>query len=77
MKNCRFFFLQITSKVQRFYKFRWLYRKKKTSKSITLYPILILKISEVNKRGIISGDKMINSGNYIYDYAQSLLQEDF
>ena len=32
---------------------------------------------EVNKRQIFASEKMINSGNYIYDYAHSFFVEDF
>ena len=32
---------------------------------------LFKKRFEVNKKGIISSEKMIDSGNYIYDYAHS------
>ena len=48
-----------------------------TSKSIRPYPVFIQNRFEVNKKGIISNEKMRNSGNYIYDYAHPLFGEDF
>ena len=38
---------------------------------------LFKKIFELNKKGIISGEKMRNSGNYNYDYAHSFFGKDF
>jgi len=40
--------------------------EKITSKSIRLYLILFKKIYDLIKKGISSGEKMRNSGNYIY-----------
>ena len=42
-----------------------------TSKSLRLYPVIIKKRFEVNEKGIISSETMVNYGNYIYDYAHS------
>ena len=50
---------------------------KMTSKSIRLYPVFIKKSFNLIKKGIISGEKMKNSGNYIYDYAHSFIGKDF
>ena len=50
--------------------------EKIASKSIRLYPVFIEK--NVNlKKGIISNEKMRNSGNYIYDYAHYFFRTDF
>ena len=38
---------------------------------------LFRKDLNMRKEGIISNEKMRNSGNYIYDYAHSLFVEDF
>ena len=48
-----------------------------TSKSIRLYPVFIEKKINLIKKGIISCEKRINSGNYNNDYAHSLFGEDF
>ena len=38
---------------------------------------LFKKIFEVNIKRFFSSEKIINSGNFIYDYAQSFFGEDF
>ena len=38
---------------------------------------LFKKIFEVDKKHIISSEKLRKSGNCIYDYAHSLFKEDF
>ena len=51
---------------------------KMTSKSIWLQHIFIFKKgSEVDKKQILSSEKMRNLGNCIYEYAHSLFGEDF
>ena len=42
-----------------------------------LFQLLFKKRFEVNNEGIISGDKMRNYGNYIYDYAHSFFGDHF
>ena len=46
-------------------------------KSIRLQPVCIKKKCEVNKKQIVSREKMRDSGNSIYDYAYSAFREDF
>ena len=48
-----------------------------TSKSIRLFQVTIKKTLEVNKKGIISREKMRNSDNCMYDYAHSFFGDDF
>ena len=38
---------------------------------------LFKKRYDLMKKGIISTEKMRNSGNYIYDYAHSFFEKDF
>ena len=75
MKNCRFF-LHLFFKLLR--KFSDLINSDDcmgtiTSKSIRIYPVSYSK-TDLNllKKGIISSEKIINSGNYMHDYAHSL-----
>ena len=50
----------------------------KSHKNISDYiQFLIKNIFEVNKKWIISSEKIRNSGNNIYDYAHSFDGEDF
>ena len=51
--------------------------KKITSKSIRLQPVFIKKRLEVNKKQILSSEKMRNLDNCIYDYTHSFFGEDF
>ena len=48
-----------------------------TSKSVRLKKLLLKKRFEVNKKQIVSSEKMRNSGNCIYDYAHSFYGMDF
>ena len=50
----------------------------KSHENLSDYIQFLLKIEFwSNKKGIISSDKMRNSGNYNYDYAHSFLGKDF
>ena len=51
----------------------------KSHQNLSDYIQFLLKIKDLNliKEGIISTEKMRNSGNYVYDYAHSLFGKDF
>ena len=48
-----------------------------TSEYIRLQPVLFKKGFEINKKQIISSEKMRKSGNCIYEYAHSFFGNDF
>ena len=51
--------------------------EKITSKFIELYSVFIKKKRfEVNKKWIFFSEKMRKTGNYIYDYAHWIFEED-
>ena len=72
-----FFFFQITSKVQRFDKFWWLYQKNHIKLYKTIWSFYWKKDLNLIKKEIISSEKMKNSGNCNYDYTHSFFGKDF
>ena len=80
VKNVRLFlqgFFKITFKVHQFYKLWWLYRKNHIKIYQTISRFYLKKDLHLILKGIISSEKMRNSGNYNCNYAHSFFDRIF
>ena len=71
------FYFSYFYEVQQFCKFRQLHRKNHIKINQTILSNFIQRYKKkVDKKYIFSSEKMRNSANYIYDYAQSFFGKD-